>query len=72
MEKQMMAIEFDSCEMTILALAVETLSQSLHDKADIETIAPLMRKMHIAAEMDEDGVAVLGLTFSGLSTGGEK
>lgn len=72
MEKRKMILSFSEFELIALALAVETLVQTLNSKQDIDTILPLVRKTRIAAEVGEGGGALVELTFSGLSTGGEK
>lgn len=57
-------------ELIFLALAVETLMQTLHDKSDKAVIEPLVRKTRIAAEVGKGGFGQLELTFSGMLKGG--
>ena len=66
----MLSISFSRAELLLLGLAAETLEQTLHDSADCDTIAPLVRKLRIAAEVGEGGNAQLELTFFGLLNGG--
>ena len=70
-DEQLLSIAFSRAELLLLGLAAETLEQSLHDSADKATVAPLVRKLRIAAEIGEGGNAQLELTFSGLLNGGE-
>lgn len=67
-----MILSFNEFELITLALAVETLAQSLCNKADKEVIMPLVRKTRIGAEVGKGGSALVELTFYGLTTGGEK
>ena len=72
MDRKKIVLSFSEFELITIALAVETLRQTMHGKADKSVIMPLVRKTRIAAEVGEGGSALVELTFSGLSTGGEK
>lgn len=69
-DEQILTIGFSRAELLLLGLAAETLEQSLHGSEDKDVIAPLVRKLKIAAEIGEGGTAQLELTFFGLLNGG--
>lgn len=69
---QNLTIVLNRAELLLLGLAAETLEQSLHQSEDRDVIAPLVRKLKIAAEIGEGGTAQLELTFFGLLNGGEE
>lgn len=71
-DEQILTIGLSRAELLLLGLAAETLEQTLHGSDDKDVIAPLVRKLKIAAEIGEGGSAQLELTFLGLLNGGEE
>lgn len=69
-DEQILTIGFSRAELLLLGLAAETLEQSLRGSEDKDVVAPLVRKLKIAAEIGEGGTAQLELTFFGLLNGG--